>query len=295
MKKKSIGGLIFDTVNYTLLTLLMCATLYPFIYVLSASISSPADVETGRVILFPKNMTLESYKMVLENNEIWVSYANTIYYTVLGTLISVFLTVCGAYPISKQRLRGRGFFTFFFAFTLWFGAGMIPTYLNIRELNLYDTRAAVILLGACSSFYIIMVRTNFQSIPQSLEEAAKIDGANDLMILFRIFIPLSKPIIATISLFYAMARWNSYIWPTILLTDINKMPLQVILQKLTIEAGMVSNSYTMSAMGDVVQTPISKETVIYATIMVATIPVIVVYPFVQRYFEQGMMVGSIKG
>ncbi len=289
--KKTAGEWIFEGINGLLLILLACATAYPILYVLGASFSSPESIYRGEVWLLPKGFSTEAYKNVLTDPSIWSSYGNSIFYTVVGTALSVVLTVSGAYPISKKRFQGRVFFTFLFALTMWFNAGLIPAYLNIQELGLYNTRLSVLLVGACSAFYIILVRTNFQAIPDSLEEAATIDGANDLTILMRIYLPLSKPAIATITLFYAVSRWNGYLWPMILLKDLDKMPLQVLLKKLVVESGAGGE---LAAVMDITS-PISQETMVYATIIVATIPMLLVYPFIQKYFEKGMMIGSVKG
>ncbi len=287
--KQSRGEKIFyfcDVVFLILLTLLM---IYPIVYVISASLSSGNAVVTGKVVLFPVDFDLSAYKMVLKNNSIWIAYANSIFYTVCGTLISAFLTICGAYPLSKERLRGRKAITFMIALTLWFTAGMIPMYLNFRDLGLLNTRLGILLHGAASTFNFILMKNFFQSIPKSLEEAANIDGANDYHVLFKIFLPLSLPSIATIALFYAVARWNEYLWPMLLVNEDRLMPLQVILKKLIIDMQV-----DMEKNMDVSQ-KVTSETVIYATIVVAALPMLLLYPFIQKYFVKGVMVGSIKG
>lgn len=274
-----------------MLTLIGFITLYPFVYVFSASLSSADAVITGKVWFFPVDITWESYRRVLIEDGIWMAYANTLYYTVVGTIVNIAFTVLGAYPLSKRRLMGRSFFSMMIAFTMLFGAGMIPFYLNIRDLGLLDTRASIILGFAISTWLVIIMRTFFQSIPEEMEEAAKVDGGTDLQIMWRIYLPLSVPALAAISLFYAVARWNAYFWAMVLVTDDQKIPLQVLLRKLVVQ---MKPSEEMMAVSDVAST-FSVETVIYATIIISILPIIAVYPFIQKFFVKGVMIGSLKG
>lgn len=285
--KQSAGEKVFSVFNYILLAAIALLTLYPFVYVLSASISSADAVIRGKVILLPSDITFESYAKVLAEKGIWIAYANTIFYTVFGVAANLLFTVSGAYALSKKRLMGRTAISFFIALTMWFQAGMIPTYLNLRDLSLLDNRFTIIIAFAITTFYVFLMRTFFQSIPEELEEAAKVDGASDLQVLRMVYLPLSKAALATIGLLYAVLRWNGYFWAMIILKDENKVPLQVLLKKLIVEMNI------MDEMGDM--TVYSKETVIYATIVVSIIPIIAVYPFIQKYFVKGVMVGSIKG
>lgn len=288
MRTKPISW--FNAANYLFLSLLSLACLYPFLYVLSASFSSSASVLAGKVWLWPVDPTLESYEKVFEQKEIWVSYGNTIFYTVVGTAINLFLTALGAYPLSKRRLLGRTQIGFFVAFTLLFGAGLIPTFLNYRDLGLIDSRWAILLGGAISAMYLIIMRTFLQAIPEELEESAKMDGASDWTILWKIYVPLSMPVMASLGLFYAVGRWNSYFMAMILLRTESKIPLQVYLNKIIVQMKVPDEiKNTM----DVV--PYSPETVIYATIMVAILPIIAVYPLIQKHFVKGVMIGSLKG
>ncbi|MCU6708549.1 carbohydrate ABC transporter permease [Paenibacillus sp. J5C_2022] len=289
--KPTSGEKLFAVFNYILLALFALAALYPFVYVLSASLSSSEAVVTGSVWLWPIDIQLQSYVKVMQYEGIWTAYANTIYYTVVGTACSLLLTVLGAYPLSKQRLQGGTFISFMIAFTMWFNAGMIPMYLNFRDLGLLDNRAAIIIGFALSAFYVILMRTFFQNIPNDLEESAKVDGANDFQILWKIYLPLSKAALTTIGLFYAVFRWNGYFWAMVLLKDENKIPLQVLLKKLIVELNL---SEEMMASRDVTAA-ISQETVVYATIIISIIPIVAVYPFIQRYFVKGVMIGSVKG
>ncbi|MTH54342.1 ABC transporter permease subunit [Bacillus mangrovi] len=288
--KKSKGERFTDLLIYIFLALLAAVCIYPFIYVFSASISSAQSVIAGEVILFPKEITFLSYAKVLEDPAIWTAYGNTIFYTVIGTAVNLLLTICGAYPLSKKRLRGKAFIAFFIAFTMWFQAGIIPTYLNFKELGLLDTRTSIIVGFAISTFLVFILRSFFQSIPDSLEESAKVDGANDLQILMKIYLPLSKPALVTVGLFYAVARWNGYFWAMVLLNDESKIPLQVMLKKLIVE---MTVSEQVLATADVMM-EFSRETIIYATIFVSILPILIVYPFLQKYFVKGTMLGGIK-
>ncbi|THF84674.1 carbohydrate ABC transporter permease [Cohnella fermenti] len=278
----------FYALNYVLLALVAIGALYPFLYVLSASVSSPEAVVTGAVVLWPKQLTLQAYEAVFREHGIWVGYANTIFYTVAGTLVSMAISVCGAYSLSKKQLAGRKLFNAIIAVTLFFNAGMIPVYLNFRDLHLLDSRAAIVFGFAVSTFNVIILRTFFQSIPEEIEEAARIDGAGQAAILWRIVLPLSKAALATISLFYAVSRWNGYFWAMLLLRSRDKIPLQVLLNRLVVQMKPSDTMMTDSsgAIG---------ETIIYATIVVAIVPIVAVYPFIQRYFVKGVTIGSVKG
>lgn len=290
MIKKTTGEKIFSIFNYIILTIFGLITVYPFVYVLSASLSSGEAVITGKVLLLPKELTFEAYKKVLEEDGLWIAYANTFYYTIFGTLVNLAFTIFGAYPLSKKRLMGRSFFSLFIVFTMWFNAGTIPFYLNLRSLGLYNTRFAILIAFAVQTFNVILMRTYFESIPDSLEEAAKVDGASDWHILWRIYLPLSKAALATIGLFYAVNRWNGYFWAMVLLRDADKIPLQVLLKKLVVE--MTINEEGMDTF---TYSQFSKETFMYATIVVAIIPVVLAYPYIQKYFVKGIMIGSVKG
>lgn len=288
---ESRGEKIFKIINNILLGLMALAALYPFVYVLSASISMPHNVTTGKVLLFPIGFTVDAYKEVLGNPDIWMAYGNTIFYTIVGTAVCMFLTICGGYALSKKRLRGRKFFTIFVTLTLWFDAGMIPFYLTLRNLGLLNTRTGIIIAFACNAFKVILLRTNFEAIPAELEESAKVDGGTDLQILTRVYLPLAKPALATVGLFYAIEKWNGYFWSMIILTDKKKMPLQVLLKKMIVENDLQSE---YAAALDFTST-ISAETITYATIIVSILPIVLVYPYIQKYFVKGMMVGAVKG
>lgn len=288
---ESRGEKIFKIINNFLLALMATAALYPFLYVLSASVSKPYNVITGKVLLFPKGFTFDAYKEVLGNPDIWLAYGNTIFYTLAGTAVSMIFTICGAYALSKKRLRGRKFFTILVTLTLWFDAGMIPFYLTLRDLGLINTRTGIIIAFACNAFKVILLRTSFEGLPDELEESVKVDGGNDLHVLLRVYLPLVKPGLATVGLFYAIERWNGYFWSMILLTDTNKIPLQVLLKKMIVENDLQSE---FTAALDFSST-ISAETVTFATIIVSILPIVLVYPYIQKFFIKGMLVGAVKG
>lgn len=289
--KQTKGEEIFAVCNYFILGLFAVCTVYPFIYVLSASFSSGEAVVEGSVWLFPVQFNCDSYKEVVKQSGIWLAYSNTIFYTVVGTAFSLLITICGAYPLSKKRLPGRSFLSFMIAFTMLFSAGMVPVYLNLRSLGLLNTRTGLIVAFSISTFLVIILRTFFQSIPEEMEEAATIDGASNWQILWKIFLPLSKPALATIGLFYAVGKWNGYFWAMVMLRDDGKMPLQVLLIKLIVS--MRPNENVVADAGAVVD--YSLETVIYATIIISVLPIIIVYPYIQKFFVKGIMIGSLKG
>ncbi len=289
--KISISEISYVFLYRFIIILIVSATLYPIIFVLSSSLSSPVEVGKGTITLLPKGITFAAYKHVLRSENIWIGYKNTIVYTIFGTIFSTITTLCAAYALSKPRLRGRSCFMFLFAFTMWFQGGMIPTYLVIKDLGLLNNRWVMILPGLCGAYYMILMRTYFQSVPSALEESAKIDGANDLYIMFKIFIPLSIPAIVTIALYYAVIKWNAWFHAMLYLSDESKYPLQLFLRRILTQARMTEDE--MAAIKK--SSEISAETIQYATILVVILPMMTLYPFVQKYFVKGVMIGSIKG
>ncbi|WP_207952864.1 carbohydrate ABC transporter permease [Paenibacillus agricola] len=292
--KQTAGELWFGKFNYVLLSVIAVLTLFPFVYVLSASISSSDAVISGRVILLPKEITFSAYEKVFGMAGLWRAYGNTIFYTVFGTLVNLLFITLGAYPLSKRRLVGASFLSFFIALTMFINmsgtAGMIPFYLNLRDLGLLDSRFTIIFGFAVITFYVFLMRTFFQSVPDEIEESAKMDGANDWQILLRIYLPLSLPAFASIGLFCAVSRWNGYFWTMVILRDESKIPLQVLLRKLIVEMNLTAD---MMSAADI-SSGLSKETVIYATIVISIVPIIAIYPFIQKFFVKGMMLGAIK-
>ena len=290
------GDKVFGVINAIFIAFITLITLYPLIYVCSASISSPASVTSGRMWLWPTDVTLEGYKRILKNTEIWTGYANTILYTVINVVISLAVTLPAAYALTVKALPGRKFIVFVFSVTMFFSGGMIPLYVVCRNLGLVNTLWAVILPSATSMWYIILTRTFFQStIPHELEEASEIDGCSVFATFLRIVLPLSAPIIAVMALYFGVGRWNSYFGEMIFLRDRGKFPLQLFLREILIVATFnQENASNADAITMAEQLRIASI-IKYATMIVATLPVIAAYPFIQRYFVKGVMIGSIKG
>lgn len=285
----SPGDRWFGRVNAALLVVFALCTLYPIVYVLALSLSSGAAATSGRVWLWPVEWTFAAHWHVLQNSMFWIAYANTFFYTIVGTLTSLALIVPAAYALSKPRLKGRRVFGFFVAFTMWFHAGMIPFFMNMRDLDLLDSRWGIVIAFAVSAFNVILMRNFFESISPSFEEAARMDGANDLQILWKVYIPLAKPAIATVAMLCAISRWNGYFWSMVLLNDEYKIPLQVYLKKVIVEINL-----TEEAAGAMATQAYSLETVTGAIIVLSMIPVMLIYPFIQRYFTKGVMMGGVK-
>ena len=290
------GDKVFGVINAIFIVFITIIPLYPLIYVCSASISSPASVTSGRMWLWPTDITLEGYKRILKNSEIWMGYVNTIFYTVVNVAISLAVTLPAAYALTVKSLPGRKFIVFVFSVTMFFSGGMIPLYVVCRNLGLVNTLWAVILPSATSMWYIILTRTFFQStIPHELEEASEIDGCSVFATFLRIVIPLSAPIIAVMALYFGVGRWNSYFGEMIFLRDRGKFPLQLFLREILIVATFnQENASNADAITMAEQLRIASI-IKYATMIVATLPVIAAYPFIQRYFVKGVMIGSIKG
>ncbi|MGN7168489.1 carbohydrate ABC transporter permease [Paenibacillus cellulositrophicus] len=291
--KESKGDRLFLGIVYTILILVVLAVLYPLVYILSSSISSPAAVTSGKVWLWPVDISFEGFRMLFSRQEIMTGYLNSIIYTAAGTLISVTLTVMIAYPLSRRSLFGRNVFMMIITFTMIFSGGLIPTYMVVKELHLIDTRWALLIPNAIWVWQVIIARSFFQSsIPGELLEASEIDGCSDIRFIRSVVLPLSKPIIAVLVLMYAVGQWNAYFDALIYLRSADLFPLQLVLRSIIIQNN--SSGGTMDAMA-MVQKQQLAELLKYALIVVATLPVLVIYPFVQRYFVQGMLVGSVKG
>jgi len=288
--KKSVGEIIFDVLNYCIMILLIIATLYPFWYVLIASLSNPTAVaQRGGLMLWVEGFTLEAYKMVAQNPNIWIGYQNTAIYVVGGTAVNLFMTTLGAYGLSRRNLYGKGVIMKLIVFTMFFSGGLIPTFLLVRSLGMVDTRWAMIIPGAISTYNMIIMRTAFQGIPVSLEESARIDGANDFTIMWRIIVPLSLPVMAVMTLFYAVGHWNSFFNALVYLRRRELFPLQLILREILITQSL----YEMMTNVVTDREPIG-ETIKYATIIVSTVPILCLYPFLQKYFVKGVLIGSLK-
>ena len=295
VENKSLGDKIFNICNGAFLLLLGIIFLYPMVYQLSISFSSAISVLNREVWLYPVDFDLEAYKTVFESEKIWVAYGNTIYYTILGTIFQLVGTTLLAYPLSKKRLIGRRYLSFFFYFTNIFNGGMIPTFLTIKSFGLLDTVWSMVIPGCISVYYAIILRTNFEGIPADLEEAAKIDGMGNWRILAQIYVPLSKPIYAALTLFFAIGFWNSYMQPLLYLNDPAKYPLQVVLRSIVLAGSMNELSGNAVGSGAFESMRTIGETMKAAAIMVVMLPVMCIYPFVQKYFVKGLMVGAVKG
>ena len=290
-KRTRLEKLIYALIVLGMLVL-MVVTLYPFLYVLFASLSDPASMMQKRgLLLAPMGFTLGAYKAVLDNPMILVGYRNTLFYVVAGTSVNMVMTVLGAYALSRKNVMLKNPVMFMIVFTMFFNGGMIPTFLLVGQtLGLQDTPWALILPGAISTMNLIILRSAFETVPVALEEAARIDGANDFQILWHVVIPMSLPALAVILLFYAVGTWNAWFGAMIYLRDRELYPLQLVLREILI----MSSTETMTtgaSTGDVFQI---GETIKYATIIVATLPVLFIYPFLQRYFVKGVMIGAIK-
>lgn len=290
--KQSRTDNTFDVINIFLLVLVVIITLYPLIYVVSASFSDMLLVLQGKVWLFPKGFNIGAYKAVFRNDAIITGYRNTIIYTVVGTVINLVMTIAGAYPLSRKDFYGRNVLTLFFTFTMFFSGGLIPTYLVIKKLGMYNSFWVMVLPGAVSMWNMIIMRTFFQTgIPVELQEAAVIDGCSDFGILFRIILPLSAPIIAVMVMFYGVGHWNAFFNALIYLKDHNRYPLQLILREILI----VNDMQNMVDASSALQQQLLAESIKYAVIIVSSVPVLLLYPFLQKYFVKGVMVGAIKG
>lgn len=294
METKSLGDKWFDMVNYALLSIISLIVLYPLIFVLSASVSNPAAVLNGEMWLLPKDLTLTGYRKVLENQDLIRSYGNTIFYTVLGTAINLVMTIMAAYPLSKRDLGGRNFMMAMMVFTMFFSGGLVPTYMLVKQLGMTNTFWALVIPNAVSVWNIIIMRTFFHtSIPNELLEAAAIDGCSDMKMLWKIVLPLSLPILAVMILFYSVGHWNAYFNALIYLTDRSDYPLQLILREILIQNQMEQ----MTNVGDSshAKTILDEELIKYAAVVVANLPLLSLYPFLQKYFVKGVIIGAIKG
>jgi len=284
------GNRLFDLGNYLFLAIIGFITIYPLWYILVVSVSSAQYINFGEISFWPKGFNVEAYKIVFANDKIWRAYANTVLYTVVGTGINVIMTAMCAYPLSRQDFYGRRFFTIFVTITMFVSGGMIPLYLVVMKLNLINHIWAIVLPPAISTYNMIVMRTSFEAIPISLTESAYLDGANDIQILRDLIIPLSKPILATMTLFYAVAHWNSFFPAMLYLNEQSKYPVQVLMRDIVIAGDMTSDS------GDVANSiNILATNYKYAVIIISVVPILIVYPLLQKHFTKGVMLGAVKG
>ncbi len=293
-QNRTAGSIAFNIFNYTFVTLVAIITIIPFIYIIGASFATEYEIATRPMFLIPQDVTLDSYRYIFSSNKILRGFGNSAFITVAGTLINLFFTVTMAYALSKTRLRGRNFFLNMVIFSMFFSGGMIPSYIvTANILGLKNTYWSVLLPGAISAYNLMIVKNFFQGIPQELEESASIDGCTDLGILWKIVLPLSLPVLATFGLFYAVGHWNAYFGAMIYMTGAKeKWPLQVLLRELIIMSnGTAGDLNNMDP--EFVQPP--EQSIKMAVIVVSTVPIMCVYPFLQKYFVKGVMVGALKG
>lgn len=278
---------------YTILGLFMAAIILPVVYIILASFIDPITLQNSGLTFDFSKWTLTAYERVMTNAQIWTGFKNALVYSVLFTIISVMVTLLAAYPMSRQDFKGRGFFNVMFVITMFFGGGLIPTYLLISDLGMLDTIWAILIPGAFSVWNMIIARTYYMGIPQDMQEAAEIDGASEMVYFFKILLPLCMPIIATIAMWQFVGMWNSYFDAMIYLNDAAKQPLQLVLRAILIqsqpEPGMVSDMQSTAARAQL------AELLKYATIIISSVPLMILYPFFQKYFDSGIMAGAVKG
>ena len=295
MKRKlEISELIFKIISYTLLTVFALCCLYPFVYAVSASISGRSAVEYGSIVLFPKDVQFDAFARMFGDNMFWNAYSNTLFLTLYGTLWSMLTAILGAYALSKRRLLFRKFFNFFLVFTMWFSAGIVPQYLNylatrdvFRVVGIQDDKWLVVIAMGMAAMNIILLRNAFEGVPSEIEEAAIVDGASEFQVLSKVYIPMSKSTIATVALFFAISRWNGYFWARQMISNSNEHPLQVFI-RLRLE--QYTDPEAMAGWNEA----FAADSVIYALIVCSIVPILIIYPFIQKYFAKGVNVGGVK-
>ena len=292
----SVGDRVMDTAINIVMALLFLVVLYPLVYVVSSSFSSGDAVFNGKVILWPVEFSTFGYEIVLKFPKVWVGYKNTIINTVLGTIMNVFTTTLVAYPLSRKEFQGKGFYMFIFMFTMWFGGGLVPTYILMSDLGLINNRLAVMLTGLVSISNMVVMRSFFRSsIPGDLHDAARVDGISDIGYLVKIVLPLSKAIFSVVTLYYAVAHWNAYFSAMIYLRDPAMITLQQVLKDLLAQASPSLEDYQNMSAEDIANMQYAADLMKYSLIVISSAPILCAYPFVQKYFERGVMIGSVKG
>lgn len=297
MKRKTeISELIFKILAYTFLTIFAVCCLYPFVYAISSAISGREFVDNNDIILLPKGLQFEAFKVVLNDNSFWVSYSNTLFLTFFGTVFSMFVAILGGYALSKKRLMFRRGFNFFLVFTMWFSAGVVPQYLNyvqtdkiFEAIGIHDTKWLVVIAMGMAAMNIILLRNAFEGVPSEVEEAAVVDGATEMQVLTKVYIPMSKSTIATVALFFGISRWNGYYWArTMMAGESFQWPLQVY-----IRIFLETNIWNTEQVPDL-SLPYSDTSIMYAMVICAIIPIIIIYPYIQKYFAKGVNMGGVK-
>lgn len=290
MKKKIT---MFDIIVHAIAIILLVVIMYPLILVLSSSISDPQLVSTGKVLLLPKGITFDGYAQIFKNKDILTGYGNTIFYTIIGTIENLLVTVPAGYVLTKNTVPGNKFFMMLFMVTMYFSGGMIPSFLLVNGLGLYNTRLVLVILGAFNTYNCIICRSFFQAMPRELEESAAIDGCSVMGTFVKIILPLSKALIGVMVLYFAVVHWNSYFNAMIYIRDDAKQPLQVFLRRILI---LAQTQADMEEAAEYAQSLSNLEALMrYAVIVVSSLPLLIVYPFLQKYFDKGVMIGSVKG
>ncbi len=295
MKRKlEASELIFRIISYTLLTIFALACLYPFVYAVSASISGAHEVDYNQIILMPKNIQFDAFKTMFNNNMFWNAYSNTLFLTLYGTIWALGYSILGAYALSKKRLLFRKAFNFFLVFTMWFSAGIVPQYLNylqtktvFNSVGIMDDKWLVVIAMGMAAMNVILLRNAFEGVPSEIEEAAIVDGATEFQVLSTVYIPMSKSTIATVALFFAISRWNGYFWARQMISNSFEKPLQVFIRELLEQ---YRDAEFIAGWNEVY----ASDSIIYALIVVSIVPILVIYPFIQKYFAKGTNVGGVK-
>ena len=296
MKRRlEISELVFKIISYTLLTVFAIICLYPFIYTISASISGRQAVEYNQLVLLPKDIQFDAFSAMFNNNMFWNSYTNTLFLTFYGTIWELGLSVLGAYALSKKRLLFRKGFNFFLVFTMWFSAGMVPQYLNyintkkvFNAIGIMDDKWLVVIAMGMAAMNIILLRNSFESVPSEIEEAAIVDGATEMQVLWRVYLPMSKSIIATVALFFGISRWNGYFWARQMIQNKNEHPLMVFIR---LKLEQYTDAEFLAGWSETYAT----DSIIYALIICSIVPILIIYPFIQKYFAKGVNAGGVKG
>ncbi len=295
MKRKlEISELIFKVISYLFLTMFSIMCLYPFVYAISAAISGRQAVEYSQVVLFPKQIQFAAFKRMFSNNMFWNSYSNTLFITLYGTIWALGYSILGAYALSKKRLLFRKFFNFFLVFTMWFSAGIVPQYLNylstksvFNSVGITDDKWLVVIAMGMAAMNVILLRNAFENVPSEIEEAAIVDGATEFQVLSKVYIPMSKSTIATVALFFGISRWNGYFWARQMISNSNEHPLMVFIRLLLEE---YTDAEAMAGWNEVY----ASDSVIYALIVCSIVPILIIYPFIQKYFAKGVNMGGVK-
>ena len=295
MKRKlEISELIFKIISYVFLTAFALMCLYPFLYALSASVSGRHAVEYGQVVLLPKDIQFDAFSRMFKDNMFWNAYSNTLFLTFYGTIWALGVAILGAYALSKKRLMFRKVFNFYLVFTMWFAAGLVPQYLNylatkdvFNSIGITDDKWLVVIAMGMAAMNIILLRNAFENVPSEIEEAAIVDGASEFQVLSKVYIPMSKSTIATVALFFAISRWNGYFWARQMISNQNEHPLQVFIR---LKLEQFTDPEAMAGWNEVY----ASDSVIYALIVCSIVPILIIYPFIQKYFAKGTTVGGVK-